>query len=52
MRDAAAKGTTQIETLDIGRLGQEENPAMSTTFEIVSQVRVLAKSRTQGLIVG
>ena len=52
MRGTAAKGATQVETLGIGRLGQEENPAMSTTFEIVSQVRVGDKGRTQGSVVG
>lgn len=52
MRGTAAKGATQVETLGIGRLGQKENPAMSATFEIVSQVRVGAKGRMQTPVVG
>ena len=43
MRGTATKGATQVATLGIGRLSEKEYPAMSTSFEIVSQLRVAAK---------
>jgi hypothetical protein len=52
MRNAAAKGTAQVASLGIGRLGEEENLAISTTFEVISQVRVGSKNRSQGMVVG
>lgn len=43
MTHTATEGATQVGALGIGGLGEEENPAMATSLQIVSQVRVGSK---------
>jgi hypothetical protein len=43
MRGTATKGATQVSALGIGRLGEKENPAMSTSLQVGSQVRAGSK---------
>jgi hypothetical protein len=40
MTVTAPKGATKVAALGIGGLSEKENPAMPTSFAIVSQVRV------------
>jgi hypothetical protein len=40
MIGTATKGATQVGTLGIGRLGEKEYPAMATSLQVVSQVRI------------
>ena len=43
MRGTATEGATQVRTFGIGRLGEEEYSAMSTSLQVGTQVRVSAK---------
>lgn len=52
MAGTATKGATQIVAPGIGRLSEKEDPAMSTSLQIGSQVRVGSKGRSQGIVVG
>ena len=48
----ATEGATQVGTLGIGRLGEKEYPAMATSLQVVSQVRIGPKDCSQGIVVG
>jgi len=40
MTGTATEGATQVGALGIGGLGEKENPAMTTSLQVVSQVRI------------
>jgi len=43
MTGTATEGATQVGALGIGGLGEKENPAMTTSLQIVSQARIGSK---------
>ncbi len=52
MTHTATERATQVGAIGIGRLGEKENPAMPTSLEVLSQVRVDPKDCAQGIVVG
>ena len=40
MIGTATEGATQVGALGIGGLGEKENPAMTTSLQVFSQVRI------------
>jgi hypothetical protein len=47
----ATKGTAKVFPISIAWLGQKENPAMTTSLQIFSQVRTTGKGLSKGAVI-